>query len=69
MENDLLSIGIWQLQRRADEGDLAAAAVLDELHRLRRGFNDPEHAHGLDTDAAFTDVTQYTQTTTYEVLR
>lgn len=34
MGNDLLTLGIWQLDRRALEGDLAAEAVAARLREL-----------------------------------
>jgi hypothetical protein len=80
MSEDWLALGIYHLQHRSACGDHAAAAVLDEIVRLRSlAENDIEHAHHLDTDAPLYDAshfvgatcahTQYTQTMTNEVLR
>ena len=65
MEDDWLAIGVDFLRRCADVGEQWAAAVLDEINRLRQ----LERGGTLDTDAAFVDAAPYTQTMTNEVLR
>jgi len=68
--NDWLELGIHHLTCRANEGDMAAAAVLDELHRLWATDGAlKDVAAWLDTDAVFVDVAQYVQTDCNEVLR
>ena len=57
---DWLALGIYHLTCRANEGDHAAAAVLDELHRLWATDGAlKDVAAWLDTDAVFVDVAQY----------
>jgi hypothetical protein len=79
MSDDLLDLGLWQLQRRSLDGDLGAAAVLDYISALRSRVTDEHLAHHLDTDVPLYDathfidaaqmVTPYSQSDSFEVLK
>jgi hypothetical protein len=50
-KQDDLELGLWQLERRALDGDLGAQAVLDEVARLRIPVPDEVTASRMDSEA------------------